>query len=52
MIMNLEEIQKFLDDNNTTLEEYLRENMITDEEKKYVDKIWVDAIYKNLGEDT
>ena len=52
MIMNLEEIQKYLDDNNTTLEEYLRENMITDEEKKYVDKIWVDAIYKNLGEDT
>jgi hypothetical protein len=49
---NIEEIQKFLDDNNTTLEEYLRENMITDEEKKYVDKIWVDAIYRNLGEDT
>ena len=52
MIMNLEEIQKFLDDNNITLEEYLRENMITDEERKYIDKIWVDAIYKNLGEDT
>jgi len=52
MIMNLEEIQKFLDDNNTTLEEYLRENMITDEDRKYVNKIWVDAIYRNLGEDT
>ena len=52
MIMNLEEIQKFLGDNNTTLEEYLRENMITDEDRKYVDKIWVDAIYRNLGEDT
>lgn len=52
MIMNLEEIQKFLDDNNTTLEEYLRENMITDEDRKYVDKIWVDAIYKNFGGDT
>ncbi len=52
MIMNLEEIQKYLDDNNITLEEYLRENMITDEEKKYVDKIWVDAIYRNLGEGT
>jgi hypothetical protein len=50
MIMNLEEIQKFLDDNNITLEEYLRENMITDEEKKYVDKIWVDAIYRNFEE--
>jgi len=52
MIMNLEEIQKFLDDNNTTLEEYLRENMITDEDRKYVNKIWVDAIYNNFGDDT
>ncbi len=52
LLMTIEEIQKFLDDNNTTLEEYLRENMITDEERKYIDKIWVDAIYKNLGEDT
>ncbi len=48
----MKELQKFLDDNNTTLEEYLRENMITDEERKYFDKIWVDAIYRNLGEDT
>ena len=52
LLMTIEEIQKFLDDNNITLEEYLRENMITDEERKYIDKIWVDAIYKNLGEDT
>jgi hypothetical protein len=29
-----------------------RANMITDEERKYFDKIWMDAIYKNLGEDT
>ena len=50
MIMNLEEIQKYLDDNNITFEEYMRANMITDEEKKYVDKIWVDAIYKNFEE--
>ena len=49
--LSYEEIQKFLDDNNITLEEYLRENMITDEERKYVDKIWVDAIYRNF-EDT
>ena len=47
-LMNLEEIQKFLDDNNITLEEYLRNNGITDEDRKYFDKIWVDAIYKNL----
>jgi len=52
MSINLEELQKYLDDNNTTLEEYMRANMITDEERKYIDKIWVDAIYKNLGEDT
>jgi hypothetical protein len=49
--LSYEEIQKFLDDNNITLEEYLRENMITDEERKYVDKIWVDEIYRNF-EDT
>jgi len=50
--MNLEEIQKFLDDNNITLEEYLRQNMITDEDRKYIDKIWMDAIYKNFQNDT
>lgn len=44
----LEELQKFLDDNSITLEEYLRQNMITDEEKEYVDKMWINAIYKNL----
>ena len=52
MIMNLEKLQKFLDDNDFTLEEYLRENMITDEERKYIDKIWMDAIYKNFDGDT
>jgi hypothetical protein len=52
MSINLEELQKFLDDNNITFEEYMRENMITVEERKYIDKIWMDAIYKNLGEDT
>jgi hypothetical protein len=49
---SIEEIQKFLDDNNITFEEYMRANMITDEERKYIDKIWVDAIYKNFGGDT
>jgi hypothetical protein len=48
----LEELQKYLDENNITFEEYLRANMITDEERKYVDKMWMDAIYGNLGEDT
>jgi len=52
MTDEVKELQKFLDDNNITFEEYMRANMITDEEKKYVDKIWVDAIYKNLSENT
>lgn len=50
--MNLEKLQKFLNENNLTLEEYMRANMITDEDRKYFDKIWLDAIYKNFGEDT
>ena len=52
MFMDLEELQKYLDDNNITFEEWMRANMITDEERKYFDKIWMDAIYKNFGEDT
>jgi len=50
--MNLEELQKYLDENNLTLEQYLRNNMITDEDRKSFDKIWVDVIYKEFGEDT
>ena len=49
---SIEEIQKYLDDNNITFEEYMRANMITDEERKYIDKIWMDAIYKNFDGDT
>jgi hypothetical protein len=49
---SIEELQKYLDAHNITLEEYMRANMITDEERKYLDKIWMDAIYNNLGEDT
>ncbi len=49
--MNLEELQKYLDDNNITFEEYLRNNMVSEEDKKYFDKIWVDAIYRNFGND-
>jgi hypothetical protein len=52
MSINLEELQKYLDDNNITFEEYMRVNIITDEERKYIDKIWVNAIYNNFGEDT
>jgi DNA-binding phage protein len=52
IMKNSEEIQKYLDDHNITFEEYMRANMITDEDRKYIDKIWMDAIYRNLGEDT
>ncbi len=48
----LQELQKYLDDNNITFEEYMRANMITDEDRKYIDKIWMDVIYKNFGEYT
>jgi hypothetical protein len=34
--MNLEEFQKYLDDNNITFEEYMRANMITDEEMNFM----------------
>jgi hypothetical protein len=50
--MNLEKLQKFLDENNLTLEQYLRNNMITDEDRKYFDKIWMDVIYREFGENT
>ena len=50
--MNHEELQKFLDENNLTLEQYLRNNMISEEFKKYCDDIWIDAIYREFGEDT
>jgi DNA-binding transcriptional MerR regulator len=53
--MTLEEIQKFLDDNNTTLEKYLRANIITDEDRKEFKQKWnalmVEALYRNF-EDT
>ena len=52
IMKNIEELQKYLDDNNLTLEEYMRANMITDEDRKYFDKIWMDAIYKEFSEDT
>lgn len=49
--MNLEELQKYLDDHNITFEEYLRNNMVSEEDKKYFDKIWMDAIYRNFEND-
>lgn len=38
MSISFEELQKYLDDNNITLEEYMRANMITDEERKEFNK--------------
>jgi hypothetical protein len=48
--MNSEELIKKIEDilQGKSLEEYLRENMVTQEEKDYIDKLLVDAIYKNL----
>ena len=49
-----EELQKYLDDHNITFEEYVRQNMLTDEERKEFnkkrDKLLMDAIYKNFGD--
>ena len=48
----IEELQKYLDDHNTTLEEYLRNNMITDEERKELGQRWnaamIEALYGNF----
>jgi len=51
-MLTIEELQKYLDDHNITFEEWMRKNMITDEDRKYFDKIWMDVIYRNFGEDT
>jgi hypothetical protein len=55
IMKNIEEIQKFLDDNNLTLEEYLLANIFSDEERKEVKQKWdamvVEALYRNF-EDT
>lgn len=52
IMKNIEELQKYLDENNLTLEQYLRNNMASEEFKKYCDNIWIDAIYREFGEDT
>jgi DNA-binding transcriptional MerR regulator len=53
--MTIEEIQKFLDDNNTTLEKYLGATIFTDEDQKELKQKWdamvVEALYRNF-EDT
>jgi len=53
--MNFEEPQTYLDNNNTTLEQYLRNNIFTNEERKEVKQKWdamvVEALYRNF-EDT
>jgi hypothetical protein len=48
--MNSEDLTKKIDDllQGRTLEEYLRENIVTQEERDYIDKLIVDVIYKNL----
>jgi len=50
--MKFEKIQKFLDDNKTTLEKYLRANIFTDKDRKKFKQQWnafmVKALYKNF----
>jgi len=52
--MKLEDIQKFLDDHNLTLEEYLLANIFTDKEQEELKKKWdalvVEALYRNFGD--
>lgn len=39
--LTLEQLQKYLDDNNITFEEYVSRTV----NKEFVDKVWMDAIY-------
>ncbi len=50
MFMTSEELIKKIENilQGKSLEEYLRENIVTQEERDYIDKLIVDAIYKNL----
>jgi hypothetical protein len=52
--MNSEELIKKIEDilQGKSLEEYLRENMVTQEERDYIDKLLVKIIYEKFGEDT
>jgi len=46
LLMTIEEIQKYLDDNDITFEDYIRKNVY----KEFVDKVWMTAIYGTLEE--
>lgn len=52
--MNSEDLTKKIDDllQGRTLEEYLRENIVTQEQRDYIDKLWAKPIYEKFGDDT
>jgi hypothetical protein len=52
--MTSEELIKKIEDilQGKSLEEYLRENMVTQEEKDYIDRLWAKSMYEKFGEDT
>ena len=53
LVMKIKDIQKLL--GNKSLEEYLRENIFTYEEKKEFNKkwdnLWINAIYRNFEDE-
>ena len=51
--MNSEELIKKIEDilQGKSLEEYLRENMVTQEERDYIDKLLVKIIYEKFGDE-
>ena len=50
--MNSEDLTKKIEDllRDRSLEEYLRENMITQEQRDYIDKLWTKPIYEKFDE--
>ncbi len=54
MFMNSEELIKKIENilQGKSLEEYLRENIVTQEERDYIDRVLLKSIYEKFGEDT
>jgi hypothetical protein len=52
--MNSEELIKKIENilQGKSLEEYLRENIVTQEERDYIDRVLLKSIYEKFGEDT
>lgn len=52
MFMTSEDLIKKIEDilQGKSLEEYLRENMVTQEERDYINKVLLKPIYEKFGE--